>query len=89
MGTGGYFPGGKSTGREADNSSPSRVEDKNAWRYTSNPQYIFMAWCLVKHMDTLTFTFYIFIVTNPPNGDCMVLYEISYQVRDRVVPVLN
>jgi hypothetical protein len=24
---------------------------KNAWRYTSTPQYAFMAWCLVKHMD--------------------------------------
>jgi hypothetical protein len=29
---------------------------KNAWRYTSTPQYVFMAWCLVKHKD-FTFTF--------------------------------
>jgi hypothetical protein len=24
------------------------LRSKNAWRYTSTPQYIFMAWCLVK-----------------------------------------
>jgi hypothetical protein len=27
------------------------------WRYTSTPQYVFMAWCLVKHRDNFTFTF--------------------------------
>jgi hypothetical protein len=31
---------------------------KNAWRYTSTPQYAFMAWCLVKHRNYCTFTFY-------------------------------
>jgi len=30
---------------------------KNAWSYTSTPQYVFMAWCLVKHRDNFTFTF--------------------------------
>jgi hypothetical protein len=30
---------------------------KNAWRYTSTPQYAFMAWCLVKHRDNFNFTF--------------------------------
>jgi hypothetical protein len=29
---------------------------KNAWSYTSTPQYIFMAWCLVKRRDNFTFT---------------------------------
>jgi hypothetical protein len=29
---------------------------KNAWSYTSTPQYVFMAWCLVKHRDNFTFT---------------------------------
>jgi hypothetical protein len=29
-------------------SSPSNAEVKNAWSYTSIPQYAFMAWCLVK-----------------------------------------
>jgi hypothetical protein len=27
---------------------------KNAWSYTSIPQYIFMAWCLVKQRDSFT-----------------------------------
>jgi hypothetical protein len=30
---------------------------KNAWSYTSTPQYIFMTWCLVKHREFFTFTF--------------------------------
>jgi hypothetical protein len=29
---------------------------KNAWSYTSTPQYVFMAWCLVKRRDNFTFT---------------------------------
>jgi hypothetical protein len=33
--------------READYSPPSRAEVKNAWNYTSTPQYTFMAWCSV------------------------------------------
>jgi hypothetical protein len=52
--------GVKLTRREADHSPPSSVEVKNAWSYTSTPQYVFMAWCLVKvkHRDfTFTFTF--------------------------------
>jgi hypothetical protein len=43
--------GVKRPGREADHSSPSSAEVKNAWSYTSTPQYVFMAWCLVKHRD--------------------------------------
>jgi len=27
----------------------------NAWSYTSTPQYVFVAWCLVKHRDIDTF----------------------------------
>jgi hypothetical protein len=34
----------KQTGRDADHSSPL-------------PQYVLMAWCLVKHRDNFTFTF--------------------------------
>jgi hypothetical protein len=49
----------KRPGREPDHSSPSRAEVKNAWSYTSNPQYAFMAWCLVKHRHNFTFTFII------------------------------
>jgi hypothetical protein len=49
--------GVKRPGREADHSPPSSAKVKNAWSYTSTPQYAFMAWCLVKHRDTFTFTF--------------------------------
>jgi hypothetical protein len=55
--TGAVFLGLKRLGREADNSPPSSAEVKNAWSYTSTPQYVFMVWCLVKHRDSFTFTF--------------------------------
>jgi hypothetical protein len=51
---------------EADHSSPSNAEVKNAWNYTSTPPYVFMVWCLIKHRmclhlvklrDNFTFTF--------------------------------
>jgi hypothetical protein len=35
--------------READHSPPSSAEVENAWSYTSTPQYVFKAWCLIKH----------------------------------------
>jgi hypothetical protein len=54
MGTGAIFLGVKRPGREADHSAPSSAEVKNAWSYTSTPQYVFMAWCLVKHRDNFT-----------------------------------
>jgi hypothetical protein len=47
----------KLPGREADHSPPSSAEVKNAWSYISTPQYVFIAWCLVKHKDKFTFTF--------------------------------
>jgi hypothetical protein len=40
--------GVKRPGREADHSPPSSAEVKNAWHYTSTPQYAFMVWCSVK-----------------------------------------
>jgi hypothetical protein len=46
------FLGVKRPGREVDHSPPYSAEVKNAWKYTSIPQYVFMAWCLVKHRDT-------------------------------------
>jgi len=49
------FHGVKRPEREADHSPPSSTEVKNTWRYTSTPQYVFMAWCLVKHRDSFTF----------------------------------
>jgi len=33
----------------------SSDEVKNAWSYTSIPQYVFTSWCLVKHRDNFTF----------------------------------
>jgi hypothetical protein len=43
----------KRPGSEADNSPPSSAKVKNAWSYTSTPQYVFMAWCLVKAQGQL------------------------------------
>jgi hypothetical protein len=40
--------GVKLPGREADHSSSSSAEVKNAWSYTSTPQCAFLAWCSVK-----------------------------------------
>jgi hypothetical protein len=55
-----WVPGALSLGvkrpeREADHSPPSSSEVKNAWNYTSTPQYAFMAWCLVKHRDNFIY----------------------------------
>jgi hypothetical protein len=47
----------KRPGLEADHSPPSIAEVKNAWSYTSTPQYVFMSWCLVNNRDNFTFTF--------------------------------
>jgi hypothetical protein len=52
------FPWGRMWPKhEADHSTSPSVKVKNAWHYTSTPLYIFVAWCLVKHRDTFTFTF--------------------------------
>jgi hypothetical protein len=57
--TGALSLGIKPPGREADHSPPSSAEVKNAWSYTSIPQYAFMVWCSVKrkHRDNFNFTF--------------------------------
>jgi hypothetical protein len=50
--------GVKRPGREADHSPPYSAGVKNAWSYTYIPQYVFMAWYLVKQTDFIfTFTF--------------------------------
>jgi hypothetical protein len=74
-GGGALSPGIKWSGREADHSSPSSVEDKTAWSYTSTQQYIFMTWCLVKHRDK--FTFFTFYFTFNWKTCTMKLIEIS------------
>jgi hypothetical protein len=43
----------KRPGCEADHSPPSSAEIKNAWSYTSIPQYTFMAWYSVKAQGQL------------------------------------
>jgi hypothetical protein len=48
------FLGVKRPGHEADHSPPSSADVKNAWSYTSTPQYVFMSWYLVKHKDNFT-----------------------------------
>jgi hypothetical protein len=53
--------------READNSSPSVAEVKNVWRCTFTPQYVFIAWCLVKHRNYFTFTLHSDRLWGPPN----------------------
>jgi len=44
-----WVPAVKRPGREADESPSSSSEVKKVWGYTSTPQYIIMAWCLIKH----------------------------------------
>jgi hypothetical protein len=48
MGTRPLSLGAKRHGRETDHSPPSSAEVKNAWSYTSTPQYSVMEWCSVK-----------------------------------------
>jgi hypothetical protein len=57
--TGALYVGAKLSGHEANHSPPSCAEEKkNDWRYTSTPQYAFMAWCSVKkHRGNFIFTF--------------------------------
>jgi hypothetical protein len=55
-----WVPGALSLGvkqlrHEADHSPPSSAEVENVWSYTSTPQCVFIAWCLVKHRDNFTF----------------------------------
>jgi hypothetical protein len=63
MGTrGSVFPGVKRPVREANHSPPCSAEAKNEWSYTSTPQYVFVARCLVKHRDNFTSIFYLYPV---------------------------
>jgi hypothetical protein len=53
-----WVPGAISMGikrsmREADHSPQFSAEVKNAWSYTSTPQYAFTAWCSVKAQGQL------------------------------------
>jgi hypothetical protein len=64
MGTGSSFPGGKAVGAW---SWPLTSIQCRGQRMRGGipplPQYVFMAWCLVKHRDNFTFlAFYIIII---------------------------
>jgi hypothetical protein len=69
--------GVKRPGREADHSPPSSAEVKNAWSYTCTPQYVFMAWCLVKHRDNFTFYLYTFMISLKAKERDVKLYKHS------------
>jgi hypothetical protein len=57
MGSRGSSLGVKQLGCEADHSYPSSAKVKNAWRYTSTPIYIFMAWYVAKHRDNYQYLY--------------------------------
>jgi hypothetical protein len=59
VGTRGFFSGGKATGAWRYHSH-LMPRPKNAWSCNSTPQFIIMAWSLVKHKD---FTFLPLILT--------------------------
>jgi hypothetical protein len=67
----------KCLGYEADHSPPPSAEIKNAWHYTSTPQYIFMAWCLVKHRDN----FYLYLFYILPKLSVHILYKCIKEFR--------
>jgi hypothetical protein len=58
MRTGGSFPGGKAAGEWIwPLTSIYCRGQRMSGAILSLPQYVFMAWCLVKHSDNFTFTF--------------------------------
>jgi len=64
-GTRDSFPGIKRPEHEAEHLPPSSIEAKNAWRYTSTPQYAFTAWCSVKAQRQ----FYLLLFQGRRNGE--------------------
>jgi hypothetical protein len=67
--------GVKRPGREAGHSPPPSAEVKNAWSYISTPQYVFMAWCLVKYRDNLTYSIHILLVCRQVSDDATKCYR--------------
>jgi hypothetical protein len=53
VGIRGPLPGERLPRRETDDSPPSSVKVRNAWSYTSTPQYASMAWCSVEAQGQL------------------------------------
>jgi hypothetical protein len=54
VGSRGAFPGVKRLERVADHSSPSVPRSRMRRAVPPFPQYVFIAWCLVKHTDNFT-----------------------------------
>jgi len=54
MGIGGYSPGVKWLGREADCSRPSGTTIKKEWSYTPTPSYAFMKWTGILKLNKAT-----------------------------------
>jgi hypothetical protein len=50
--------GGIAAGTEVYHSPPSSAEVKDTWSCTSTTQYVFMALCLVTHLDDFTSLFF-------------------------------
>jgi hypothetical protein len=48
--------------REVDHSFPSSAEVKNAWSYTSTPQYALMAWCSVNKGTGTTLPLHFYLI---------------------------
>jgi hypothetical protein len=67
-------------GCEADHSPPSSADVKNAWSYTSSPQYAFMAWCSDEAQGQL----YLYAHKHISN----TRYSIKVKSKGKVVPVL-
>jgi hypothetical protein len=53
----GHFLRVKLQWREAKHSHPTSAKVKKVWIYTSIPPYGFVAYCLVKHKENITFYF--------------------------------
>jgi hypothetical protein len=50
------FQGVTRPGPKGDHSHLSNLKVKNAWWYTSILLYVFIAWLLIEHRDSFTFT---------------------------------
>jgi hypothetical protein len=69
----GPYVGEKWEKRDSHDFPPSNAKVKSTWSYTSTIQYVFMAWCLTKHMDFIFLPLCFFdvrsniVIPPPPN----------------------
>jgi hypothetical protein len=71
-------PGVKWPGHENDHLPPSRAKVKNAWNYTSTPQYVFMTSYLVKHRDNFILTSTLYPTTSAAESASLNNLRISH-----------